>query len=177
MDNSYYQAGGSGTFGLAWSNEAPAIRQDMIEGRLDHVPAINKLDCWLQLLLTAVLCLHPFDLNFKGLDFSACQAVHFKEFARGHQSHPSLLPHHLTCSVRVCCFTCVFWLKRATNGCFQTWCQYVSEPNKWSRRQKNLEMNDPCCQTCLTPCGHSIDTRNRPAQVARSCVKYLLALH
>ena len=102
MDNSYYQAGGSGTFGLAWSNEAPAIHQDMIEGRLDHVPAINKLDCWLQLLLTAVLCLHLFDLNFKGLDFSACQAVYFQEFARGHESHPSLLPHHLTCSVRVC---------------------------------------------------------------------------
>ena len=35
MDSSYYQAGGSGTFGLAWSNEAPAIRQDMIEGRPD----------------------------------------------------------------------------------------------------------------------------------------------
>ena len=112
MDNSYYQAGGSGTFGLAWSNEAPAIHQDMIEGRLDHVPAINKLDCWLQLLLTAVLCLHLFDLNFKGLDFSACQAVYFQEFARGHESHPSLLPHHLTCSVRVCVVSLVFFGSR-----------------------------------------------------------------
>ena len=35
MDSSYHQARESGTLGLAWSNEAPAIRQDMIEGRPD----------------------------------------------------------------------------------------------------------------------------------------------
>ena len=136
MDNSYYQAGGSGTFDLAWSNEAPAIRQDMIEGRLDHVPAINKLDRWL--LLTAVLCLHPFDLNFKGLDFSACQAVHFKEFARGHQSHPSLLPHHLTCSARVCCFTCVLLAQEGNKRLLPDLMSIRLWAKKWSRRQKIL---------------------------------------
>ena len=64
---SFYIAGGSGTFGPAWSNEAPAIRQDMIEGRLDHVPVLDKLNCWLQFLLTAVLCLHQFNLNSRVL--------------------------------------------------------------------------------------------------------------
>ena len=32
----------------------------MIEGRLDHVPVIDKLNYWLQFLLTAVLCLMVF---------------------------------------------------------------------------------------------------------------------
>ena len=32
--------------------------------RSDHVPVLDKLNCWLQFLLTAALCLHQFNLNF-----------------------------------------------------------------------------------------------------------------
>ena len=67
MDSSYHQAGGSGTLGLAWSNEAPAIRQDMIEGRRGASIPYLFLISWtvdFQFLLITLLCLHHFDLNF-----------------------------------------------------------------------------------------------------------------